>query len=408
MKRILIMLSLLSLGCLYCGCADETVEVPETTLAEQTSAVQTEESTAAPETEAEPKLISVSFENIDPIRVTTQGTYPRLYKLMDGTLLCGIDGYCFRSEDEGLTWKRGVDYRKNYIVKDSSGAYELACANTAFYQLEDGTLLVAYRATGYINKEKTVFCTKILVSQSSDGGKSWKEHSTVCEYYDKNGKTRGVWEPHFGLIDGVLTCFYANDSFDVVKKYQHIEYLQWINGEWTNRTIVSNGDKHNSRDGMPVWQRLSNGKYVCAIEGWVPGGTDLCIKLLWSDDGVNWSEPVIVYRAKNGTCGAPYVVELPTGQLYITFQTNENFKSRVPLANPKMYGMISDGTPIEKISAKNFSEPENVFGINDGEFGLWNCIYLSDNYLYIATHTNHAELPGTLIKRISLDELMSQ
>ena len=402
------MLSLLSLGCLYCGCSDETVEIPETTLAEQTSEVLTEESTAAPETEAEPNLISVSFESIDPIRVTTQGTYPRLYKLSDGALLCGIDGFCFRSEDEGLTWKRGVDYRKNYIVRDSSGIYELTCANTAFYQLEDGTLLVAYRATGYINKEKTVFCTKILVSQSSDGGKSWKEHSTICEYYDNNGKTRGVWEPHFGLIDGVLTCFYANDSYDVVKKYQHIEYMQWIDGKWTNRTVVSNGDAHNSRDGMPVWQRLSNGKYICAIEGWVPGGTELCIKLLWSDDGVKWSTPVIVYRAKNGTCGAPYVVELPTGQLYLTFQTNENMNGRVPLSNPKMYGMISDGTPVEKITAKNFSEPENVFGIEDGEYGLWNAIYLSDNYLYIATHTNHAELPGTLIKRISLDELMSQ
>ena len=83
MKRILIMLSLLSLCCLHCGCADEIVEIPETTLAEQTSAVMTVESISPPETEAERKLISVSFENIDPVRVTTQGTYPRLYKLMD-------------------------------------------------------------------------------------------------------------------------------------------------------------------------------------------------------------------------------------------------------------------------------------------------------------------------------------
>ncbi len=405
MKRILIMLSLLSLSVLLFGCGDELAGAPETTLSEQSISIQTEESTSAPETEAAQKLMSVSFENILPIRVTVKGTYPRLYKLSDGTLLCGIDGYCFRSEDDGLTWSNGFDYRRNYAVRNADGVFELTCANTAFYQLDEGTLLAAYRATGYIDKEKTVFCTKILVSQSTDGGKRWNAHSTVCEYYDEDGKTRGVWEPHFGMIDGVLTCFYANDSFDVVEKYQNIEYMQWINGEWTNRTVVSNGDAHNSRDGMPVWQRLSNGKYICAIEGWVPGGTALCIKLLWSDDGVNWSQPVIVYRAKNGTCGAPYVVELPTGQLYLTFQTNENFKGSVPLAEPKMYGIISDGTPIEKISAKSFSKPENVFGIADGEYGLWNSIYLSDKYLYIATHTNYSELPGTLIKRIPINDL---
>ncbi len=402
------MLSFLFMISSFCGCGVAHDDVPETSFPEPSTPATTDEISSAPETEAEKKLISVSFSEIEPIRVTQKGTYPRLYKLADGTLLCGIDGYCFRSEDEGLTWSLGVDYRRNYAVRNSSGIFELSCANTAFYQLEDGTLLVAYRATGYIDRENSVFCTKILVSQSNDGGKSWKAHSTICEYYDENGKQRGVWEPHFGMIDGVLTCFYANDSYDIVKKYQHIEYMQWINGEWTNRTVVSNGDAHNSRDGMPVWQRLSNGKYVCAIEGWVPGGTELCIKLLYSDNGVDWSEPVIVYRAKNGTCGAPYIVELPTGQLYLTFQTNENFKGRVPLTNPKMYAIISDGTPIEKISAKNFSEPENVFGIADGEHGLWNSIYLTDKYLYIATHTNHAELPGTLIKRISLDDLMSQ
>ncbi len=404
MKRILIILSVFTLVCLLAGCALDLPEESEVSTFEQTSAAQSEETVLLPEEEGE-RMMSVSFENILPIRVTVKGTYPRLYKISDGTLLCGIDGYCFRSEDEGLTWSNGFDYRRNYVVRNAEGVFELACANTAFYQLEDGTLLAAYRATGYINKEKTVFCTKILVSQSTNGGKRWSAHSTICEYYDNNGKTRGVWEPHFGMIDGVLTCFYANDSFYVVEKYQHIEYMQWIDGEWTNRTVVSNGDDHNSRDGMPVWQRLSNGKYICAIEGWVPGGTALCIKLLWSDDGVNWSKPVIVYRAKNGTCGAPYVVELPTGQLYLTFQTNENLKGGAPLSEPKMYGIISDGTPIEKISAKNFSKPENVFCIADGEYGLWNSIYLTDKFLYIATHTNYSELPGTLIKRIPIDNL---
>ena len=97
------MLSLLSLNSLLFACGTETEKVPETTFLEQSRSEVIEEGTAPSETEAAQKLISVAFENVEPIRVTVRGTYPRLYKLSDGTLLCGIDGYCFRSEDDGLT-----------------------------------------------------------------------------------------------------------------------------------------------------------------------------------------------------------------------------------------------------------------------------------------------------------------
>ena len=356
------------------------------------------------------KFLAISFSDVEPIKVTPGPTYPRLYKLKDGTLILGVDGRCYRSTDDGRSWKGAYDYRKEYVVKGEDGKnYTLSCANTAFHQLEDGTLLVAYRATGYITSDQSVFCTRIIVSESKDGGKTWDFHSMMCEYIDDEPDFSGVWEPHFGTIDGVLTCFYANDSHSVIEApYQHIEYLQWIDGEWTNRTIVSNGVKHESRDGMPVWQQLSNGKYVCVIEGWVPNGVTLSVQLLWSDDGVNWSEPVIIYRAKNGSCGAPYVVELPTGQLLVTFQTNENFEGDTHHEEAIMHMILSDGTPVEYITAENFSAPENSFNIEPGEYGLWNCAYISDKYLYIGTDTNDGDNRGVCIKRIALEELYKQ
>ena len=307
----------------------------------------------------------------------------------------------YESDDDGRSWR--------YI---SSVSFPECCTEQNIHEpyaieLEDGTVLVAYRATGYIAADESLYCTRIIVSQSKDGGKTWKFHSLMCDY--RNEIASGVWEPHFGTIDGVLTCFYANDSHTVLEPpYQHIEYLQWINGEWTNRTIVANGVKHESRDGMPVWQQLSNGKYVCIIEGWVPDGVTLSVQILWSDDGVKWSEPVIIYRAKNGSCGAPYVLELPTGQLLVTFQTNENFEGDTPHSEPIMYMMLSDGTPVEYLTAENFSRPENAFNIEPGEYGLWNCAYLSDKYLYIGTDTNDGDNKGVCIKRIALEELYKQ
>ena len=93
--------------------------------------------------------------------VTDRASYPRLYQLRDGTLLCGIDGLCFRSNDDGDTWSEGYDYRRNHDVQGANGKiYTLGCANTAFFELTDGTLLVGYRATGYLADDNSVFCTQ--------------------------------------------------------------------------------------------------------------------------------------------------------------------------------------------------------------------------------------------------------
>lgn len=350
--------------------------------------------------EAGEQLITIDWENqAEEIRVDGAVSYPRLYQLRDGTLLCGIDGWCFRSEDDGTTWSKAYDYRCNYHVTGKDGRdYALVCANSAFFELEDGTILAAYRATGHIAPGESEFCTKILVSQSSDGGRTWSAHSTMCEYYDNEGQFKGVWEPHFGLLNGVLTCFYANDSRTVIAPpYQNIEYLQWIDGEWTNRTIVADGVKHKSRDGMPVWMQLSDGGYVCAIEGWYPGTSELCIQLIYSPDGITWGDPRLIYRSPDGYAGAPYIQELPNGQFLVTFQQTSN----------NCYSILSDGTPANELTSGNFSEPVCLFNSDPKYVSSWNCIYMTDGYLYVGTGTNRAVgTPGTILKRASLKDLM--
>lgn len=331
----------------------------------------------------------------EEIRVSGAVSYPRLYPLRDGTLLCGIDGWCFRSEDDGTSWSEAYDYRCNYHVTGRDGRdYPLICANSAFFEMEDGTILAAYRATGHIAPDKAEFCTKILVSQSRDGGRTWSAHSTMCEYYDGEGQFKGVWEPHFGLLNGVLTCFYANDSRTVIAPpYQNIEYLQWIGGKWTNRTIVADGVKHRSRDGMPVWMQLADGGYICAIEGWYPGTPELCIQLMYSPDGITWSDPRLIYRSPDGYAGAPYIQELPNGQFLVTFQQTRN----------NCCSILSDGTPAEEVTAGNFSEPVYMFNSDPKFVSAWNCICMTEKYLYVGTGTNrHAGTPGTILKRVPL------
>ena len=322
---------------------------------------------------SETKLVYFTWDEGELYEAGINGGYPRLYALKDGTMLLGYDGmFVSRSTDNGLTWKG-----KSYASEGYVGT-----ANAAFFQTDDGTVYLGFRSTGY-NPDGSFFAT-IQVSCSTDNGVSWKHHSTVYENTEPTGVYKGVWEPHFGMMNGYLTCFYANDSTNVTT-YQNIEYKQWDpdKKEWINRTIVCNGEEHQSRDGMPVWQQLSTGEYVCVVEAFNKDDNNcFAVKLTWSEDGVNWSTPVTVMRAKkSGTvCAAPFIVELPTGQIVISCQTNENTKTK------EIYTMgtvISDGTPVKYISEDCFSAHDYPYYAT-AEFAstMWNGMYVYNGYIF--------------------------
>lgn len=147
--------------------------------------------------------------------------------------------------------------------------------------------------------------------------------------------TRGVWEPCLGYLNGVLTCFYANDLYSVTSQ-QNIEYLQYADGEWTNRTIVTNGEQNNSRDGMPVWIPLKDGGYVCVIEAThnrdAEGKHPFTIALVYSKDGVEWSKPydIDIPTTPFSKAGAPCIAELPDeGSWYRSRPTKTRTKKAI-------------------------------------------------------------------------------
>ncbi len=318
-------------------------------------------------------------EECETVKVTNGGCYPRLYKLQDGRLMCARDGIkALYSSDDGLTWRiQGKDPTISFF-----NGY--ACANPAIYQAPDGEIFVSYRAVG-MDGDK--YYRGIHCSSSKDGGKTWqKAPDIIVTCNDGEG---GVWEPHFFTIDGVLTVAYANDDEEyVTPPYQHLEYKQLINGEWTNRTIMANGEDHKSRDGMPYVIQLRSGEYVCAFEGWKTGTPQLIPKLIYSADGKTWSEPVVVYTPNEVNGGAPAVAELPSGQLVVSYQSSENCKCKQGDCT-HMYNVVSDGTPIQYITSENFSAPVNTFNTPEGYNAMWNALYTTDEYLYAITGTGY-------------------
>lgn len=337
-----------------------------------------------------------------PVFVPEKGGvwYPRIFS-DSGRLYCAFDYNepgkntviaMVYSDDGGYSWSS-----KPVTVSCAPGCN---CANAAFTVL-DGEMLIAYRA---VRREGDRFSVKLMVSSSIDRI-NWKYHSTIIE--EDNDGFFGVWEPHFGFMNGRLAVFYANNSRRVVASpsMQNIEYKLWDENSrtWSEAKIVSDGNKTKSRDGMPVWCERSGGGYVLAIEA-----TDnqprnpFVLKLLTSPDGDLWSASRQIYRPeKEGRkAAAPYVLELPDGRLAVSFQTDEDSTNagdaysimKVIVSNFSM----KNAPPVrDDFCPMDFEEPFVPFDTPDGYNSMWNGLYLDGQTLFACTSTNY---PRSMIK----------
>jgi len=309
------------------------------------------------------------------------GAYPRMYQLKDGTLLCGFDASLggpnariavSRSTDGGRTWT----YPK--VAAEKKG---FDCANANFIQLENGDILLAYRAI----KGGEKIDAKLLCSISHDNGLTWELHSTIIETYGSGG----VWEPHFIMIDGKVAVFYANDSESAMGKtgLQNIEFKLLEEKGWSGRHIASHGNRTGSRDGMPVVDRLSDGRYVMVVEANDFPDYVFVTQIKFSPDGLDWSEPLktIYTPVKKGAgkkAGAPYIVVLPGDILVVSFQTDEDATGS------------GDGVSTMKVIystdlGETWSDPFTPFPVPDGKSAIWNGMYWANDQLFALTSANY-------------------
>ncbi len=309
------------------------------------------------------------------------GAYPRMYQLRDGTLLCGFDASLgapnariaiSRSEDGGKSWSypQAAAELKGYD-----------CANANFIQMDNGDILLAYRAI----KGGENIDAKLLCSISHDGGKTWQFHSTIIETYGKGG----VWEPHFIMIGEKVAVFYANDSQAAMGDtgYQNIEFRLLTGDTWGETHIASGGNETKSRDGMPVVDRLSDGRYVMVVEANAFPDYVFIVQIKFSPDGLDWSDPLktIYVPSKKGAgkkAGAPYIAVLPGDVLAVSFQTDEDASDSGDHVSVMKVITSSD-------LGKTWSEPFAPFNIPDGRSAIWNGLYWANDQLFALTSANY-------------------
>lgn len=318
------------------------------------------------------------------------GAYPRMYRLQNGDYLIGFDA-ALGGKNARIAVTRSTDGTKKWtqpVVAAEKEGYD--CANANFIELDNGDILLAYRAI----KGGDKIDAKILCSVSHDGGETFEFHSTVIETYGKGG----VWEPHFIRIGEKIAVFYANDSESAVGNtgFQNIEFKLLEEDGWGETRIASSGNETKSRDGMPVVDRLSDGRYIMVIEANQFPDYVFVVQIKFSPDGLDWSEPLkTVYRpTKKGAgkkAGAPYICVLPGDILAVSFQTDEDATENGD-NRCKMKVIVS------KDLGKTWSKPFTPFYIPDGYSAVWNGMYFADDTLYALTSANYP-MGGIYLRR---------
>lgn len=422
--------------------APASAQTPETTTAPVTTAppstTTAPETTAPPVIETDPELLARTYggivfeEDIITVKTTAGLPYTRMITLKDGRLMMvygqkasgdiATQIYAIFSSDKGLSWTKPVAVTHN-IDNDDKDGKTLNCANGVPYQLADGTILVAYRANE--KKDTTVigstgkYHSSIRIMQSTDNGKTFQRHSKVWDLYEENipyeyKNSVGVWEPHLGMLNGELACFFAIGKS--VYNYNHIinstEIFVYRNNSWQRANYSSDETPGAIKNGMPVWQGLSGGGYIMALESNKNNKSTyqnvLTTKLMLSIDGVKWKNLCDVYIPKKNKTksGAPYVVQLPNGQIVVSYMTNDDYGYSSEKGDNVCifkFSVSKPGISVYDLKSENdFLGPYNVFNLPVGCAAIYGGMYVDDKYLYVYTSTNHG---GTriILRRAALN-----
>ena len=322
--------------------------------------------------------------------------YPRPLRLDDGSILVAFDtdegSYgvtkvkVLRSDDEGGTWSAPV------LVMEQTN---VTCATPQLFQAKDGTVWCSFRMSW---KEGTTWHTQICVKTSDDRGETWNEleNGFLVDEAEVPGRYGGLWEPHIGYVGETVAMMYCDDSprIGTSGSYQYILIRTWQGDGWSASKVVSGYDL--SRDGMPVWIRLQDGRYLVVFEATDVQPSVFGIKYKLSPDGLDWSgerlevDTPAVGRVEN----APYVVQLSDGRILCAFQSDTDNAVRLGVNGSSVYAIEGqlDGPAIR------WGSRYRLFPVPDAQWSAMGSLLPLDGNRVLAFCTTTSPSVGIFMK----------
>lgn len=300
--------------------------------------------------------------------------YGRMARLPDDSILCaysrGRTIYVCRSTDDGRTWPDetlAVDYPQGHA------------ANAELLVLRDGRVLLMYNERPTDGQSPFA----VGVCASNDGGRVWQNHRQI---YAAGAERRvGCWEPAaVELPAGEVQLFFANEKPYPHSSEQEITRLRSTDGGriWLQPQAVSFRAGH--RDGMPVPLLLAGGRRIAlAIED--NGLSGRFKPAIISLPAAEPAESLPVSGKDNRRqsalvdplpeqvyAGAPYLVQLPSGETVLSVQSTEGRDASHDFSNSRMVVYVGDA------EATRFAGRSVPFELLTDAPGLWNALFVKD------------------------------
>ncbi|KAL4990288.1 Sialidase [Aspergillus falconensis] len=252
------------------------------------------------------------------VRSQPRGTYPRLAKLSDGSILSACT--CFDGPTRILRVGKSTDGGQHFedFAEVTRGAGDVD--NMYLLEVAPNTVLAAFRNHDLGPNGPTHF--RITVCRSTDGGKSWQFLSQAAE----KRPPHGIWEPFMRMGNRGEVMLTYSEEF--AHNNQCTMLVRSMDGgaTWSPPQCLE-GKNDLYRDGMNgIAKTYDNGReaLVMVFETTTFGTFNL-EALISYDDGYTWGHRHRVYVPPRGhNAGSPQVASFGDGSLAVIFMTDED------------------------------------------------------------------------------------
>ncbi|KAK2760932.1 hypothetical protein FQN54_002174 [Arachnomyces sp. PD_36] len=250
--------------------------------------------------------------------LSERGTYPRLAKLSDGSILAAFTR--FEGKERVLCVSKSTDGGRTYSDwgQVSRGVGDVD--NMFLLEVSPQKILAAFRNHDLGPGGPTFF--RITVCQSVDGGRSWSFLSQAAQ----KKAPLGIWEPFMrkgcrGEVQLTYSQEFAHNDQRTMLVVSHDEGQTWSQAQCVA------GDEEALRDGMNgITETKDDGRdaLVMVFET-TRYGTFNVEAVVSYDDGATWKHRHQVYDPPRGhNAGAPQISSFADGSLAAVFMCDED------------------------------------------------------------------------------------
>ena len=354
-----------------------------------------------------------TLKQLSPASANYSG-YARMIQLHDESLFCVYESdkttYAIKSVDGGKRWSEPM------II--AAPENDIACAVPEVLQLHDKSIMVSYNLRPPVKNTDPVKRFSIQVIRSMDGGETWTK---PVEVYKAGFEFRnGCWEPaQIQLPSGEIQLFIANEGPYTQSSEQEITMFRSLDqgATWSKGEQISFRSGH--RDGMPVPLLLQNNQEILvAIEDNGISGKEFKPAIIrtstadcWNNAPVQGSDVSREYAMDKTALipetkysGAPYLRQLPMGEVILSYQGNERRKDF-------QWDRSDMIVTIGNSEGRNFNRKSTPFYISDpSKTALWSSLCVQNDSTVLAlTSTNaYGKTAVWMIKGHVLREIKSR